>query len=92
MIIYVSIGLLQGLIHEVLRRTVITHKRLFWWDISGRIGAYFIYILCAAIILILPFYLVMQSPNPPIWEEVVWYWIGGLVLGIIISRFFVRKK
>jgi hypothetical protein len=92
MILYVAIGLIQGLIHEIMRQAVIARKRLFFWDVPGRVGSYFLYILCAAIILILPFYLVMQSPSPPIWEEVVWYWIGGLVLGIFLSRIFVKKR
>ena len=93
MVIYVIIGLVQGLIHEMLRSAVIAHKRLFWWNIPGRIGTYFVYILCAAIVLIAPFYFIFQTQQGFFeWEQIVWYWIGGLVLGIFISRLFVRKK
>lgn len=91
MILYVAVGLIQGLVHEVLRQAVIIHKRLFWWDVPGRIANYFIYIFCAALIFLVPFYLVTQAaPNE--WQEFVWPWIGGVVLGILLSRIFVKKK
>jgi hypothetical protein len=50
MVIYIALGVLQGLIHEVLRQAVILRRKLFWWDIPGRIGTYFIYIFAAAIL------------------------------------------
>jgi hypothetical protein len=90
MVLYLTVGLIQGLIHEVLRRAVITHKRLFWWDIPGRIGNYFIYIFCAALIFLVPLYLVTQA-DPNNWQQFVWYWIGGVVLGIFFSRIFVKR-
>ena len=90
MIVYLAVGLVQGLIHEILRSAIITHKKLFWWDIPGRIFNYFIYIFCAALIFFVPFYLLTQN-DPTGWQEFVWYWIGGVVLGIFVSRIFVKR-
>jgi hypothetical protein len=92
MIAYIAIGFVQGLLHEMMRQAVITHKRLFWWDVKGRIGAYFLYIAIAALIFLAPFYFIFQTESAFTWEEFVWPWIGGLALGIVISRIFVKKK